>query len=81
MRSNVSIMSGVSGTLPKTRMTDEEEEHVLNLGKRESPVLVPPSINKKIETLQVPLYAIMIQTLRWAVFQIAMVALATSLPH
>ena len=57
-RSNVSIMSGVSGTLPKTRMTDEEEEHVLNLGKRESPVLVPPSINKKIETLQVSLYAI-----------------------
>ena len=34
-RSNVSIMSGVSGTLLKTRMTDEEEEHVLNLGKRE----------------------------------------------
>ena len=49
-------MSGVSGTLPKNRMTDEEEEHVLNLGKRESPVLVPPSINKKIETLQVSLY-------------------------
>ena len=67
-------MSGVSGTLPKTRMTDEEEEHVLNLGKRESPVLVPPSINKKIKTLQVSLYIIC--NLRWAVFQIAMVALA-----
>ena len=42
-------MSGVSGTLPKTGMTDEEGEHVLNLEKRESSVLVP-TFNKQGNT-------------------------------
>ena len=55
VRGNVSIMSGVAGTLPKTRMTDEEEEHVLNL-RREPSIGAIFDKWKDSETLGISLY-------------------------
>ena len=49
-------MSGVSGTLPKKRMTDEEEEHVLNLGKREPGIGATFDKQKYINTSGIILY-------------------------